>query len=83
MPGFRIEIVATIYRTAEFGSKKSIKSQFEYDLDRILAGGRLHRLSLQSIDVLLKNKTFLFLKVSTSNEVLCKCANYYFIQFDF
>ena len=44
--GFRIKIVATIDRTAEFGSKKSIKSRFEYNLDQILAGGRLDRMSL-------------------------------------
>ena len=46
MPGFRIEIVAMIDRTAEIGSKKSIKSQFEYDLDRILAQGWSNRISL-------------------------------------
>ena len=34
----RIEIVVTIDRTVEIGSKKSFKSQFKYDLDRILAG---------------------------------------------
>ena len=32
----------------KFGSKKLIKSPFEYDLDRILAGGRLNRMSLIS-----------------------------------
>ena len=41
-----IEIVATIDRTAEIGSKMSIKSRFKYDLDRILAGPRLDRISL-------------------------------------
>ena len=41
-----IEIVATIDSTAEIRSKKSIKSQFEYDLDRILAGGQSNRISL-------------------------------------
>ena len=48
MPGFRIEIVAAIDRTAEIGSKKLIKSRFEYDLGRILAGGRLDCMSLVS-----------------------------------
>ena len=43
----RIEIVATIDRTAKFGSKKSIKRQFESNLERNLAGGRLHHISLQ------------------------------------
>ena len=33
--GFWINIVATIDRTHKFGSKKSIKSRFEYDLDLI------------------------------------------------
>ena len=42
----RIEIVATIDRTAEIGSKKSIKSRFKSDLDQILAGGRSNRISL-------------------------------------
>ena len=32
--------------TPKFGSKMLIKSRFEYDLDRILAGGRLDRISL-------------------------------------
>ena len=42
----RNEIVATKDRTAEIGSKKLIKSQFEYDLDRILVCPRLDRISL-------------------------------------
>ena len=46
MPGFRIKILVTIDQTAEIGSKKLIKSQFEYDLDRILAQGRSNRISL-------------------------------------
>ena len=43
----RIEIIATIDRTAEIGLKKLIKIRFKYDLDRILAGGQLDRMSLQ------------------------------------
>ena len=46
-----IEIVTTIDRTAEIGSKKSIKSRFEYNLDRILAGGRSNRISLVQTDL--------------------------------
>ena len=46
MSRIQIEIVATIDRTAEIGSKKLIKNQFESDLDRILAGGRFNRISL-------------------------------------
>ena len=46
MVRIRIEIVAMIDRTAEIGSKKSITSQFEYDLNRILAGGLSNRISL-------------------------------------
>ena len=42
----RIEIVVTIDRTGKFGSKMSIKRRFEYDSDRILAGGRSNRISL-------------------------------------
>ena len=42
-----IEIVATIDRTVKIGSKKSMKSGFEYDLDQILAGGRSNHISLQ------------------------------------
>ena len=38
--------MATLDRPAEIESKKSIKSRFEYDLDQILAGGRLDRISL-------------------------------------
>ena len=34
----------------KFGLKKSIKSRFENDLDRILAGGRLDRMSLPQLD---------------------------------
>ena len=34
----QIKIVAMIDRTPKFGSKKSIESQFEYDLDPILGG---------------------------------------------
>ena len=45
----RIEIVATIDRTGKFRSKKLIKSQFEYDLDRISAWPRLDRISLHTI----------------------------------
>ena len=41
-------------QTAEIGSKKSIKSRFEYHLDRILAGGRLDRISLVLCDVLIE-----------------------------
>ena len=41
-----MEIVAMIDRMPKFGSKKSIKSQFEWDLDRILDGGRSNRISL-------------------------------------
>ena len=48
MHGFRIKIVATIEPTAEIGSKKSIKSQFKYNLDRILDGGRSNRISLDA-----------------------------------
>ena len=39
----------------KLGSKKSIKSLFEYDLDRILAGGQSNRISLQGS----KNQTSL------------------------
>ena len=46
----RIEIVATIDRIAEIGSKKSIKSRFESDLDRILAGGRSNRIRCLMFD---------------------------------
>ena len=44
----RIRIVATIsmHFSNKFGLKKSIKSWFEYDLDRILAGGWSNRISL-------------------------------------
>ena len=42
----RIEIVATIDRTPGIESQKSIKSQFEYDLDRISGRPRLDRMSL-------------------------------------
>ena len=45
----RIEIIAMIDRTAEFGSKKSIKTRFEYDLERNLAQGRSNRISLQGM----------------------------------
>ena len=45
-----IQIVATIDGTAEMGSKKSIKSRFESDLDQILAGGRSNRISLKLRD---------------------------------
>ena len=38
--------VATINQTAGIGSKKSIKRQFESDLKRVLALGRLNRISL-------------------------------------
>ena len=41
----RIEIIATIDRTAEFGSKKSIKRRFEYDLDQISRWPWLDRIS--------------------------------------
>ena len=34
----------------EFGSKKSIKMQFEYDLKQILAGGRYDRISLNLVE---------------------------------
>ena len=44
----RIEIVATIDRTPKFGSKKSIRSGFEYDLDQILGGPWLDPISLQA-----------------------------------
>ena len=43
-----IEIVATMDWTAEIGSKKSIKSRFESDLDRILAGSRSNGICLVS-----------------------------------
>ena len=46
MVWIRIEIVATIDWTAEIGSKKSIKSRFESNLDQILAGGRSNCISL-------------------------------------
>ena len=42
----RIEIVATLDRTAEFGSKKPIKSRFKYNLDRISSRPRSNRISL-------------------------------------
>ena len=42
----RIKIVATIYKKVELGSKKLIKRQFEYDLDRISGGPRSNRISL-------------------------------------
>ena len=45
----RIEIMATIDRTAKFGSKKSIKSQFDYDLDRISGPPRSNRIGLDNI----------------------------------
>ena len=35
----------------KFGSKKLIKSQFEYHLDRILTGGRSNRISLDGVDL--------------------------------
>ena len=35
-----------IDRTGKLGSKKLIKSLFEYNLDRILDGGRSNRISL-------------------------------------
>ena len=41
-----MEIIPTIDRTAEIGSKKLIKSRFESDLDRILAGSQSNRISL-------------------------------------
>ena len=41
-----IEIVATIDRTAKFGSKMSIKRWFEYDLDQNLAQGQSNGISL-------------------------------------
>ena len=47
MVPIQIEIVTTIDRTAEIVSKNSIKSQFEYNLDQILAGGRSNRISLR------------------------------------
>ena len=45
-----IAIITTIDRTAKFGSKKSIKSQFEYDLDQNLAGGLSNRISLDHVE---------------------------------
>ena len=42
----RIEIVATIDRTAGIKSQKSIKSRFEYNLERILNRPRLNHISL-------------------------------------
>ena len=42
-----MKIVATLDRTAGIESQKSIKSRFKYDLDRILAGGRSNRISLE------------------------------------
>ena len=42
----RIEIFVTIDRTGKFGSIKLIKSQFEYDVDRLLAWPWLDRISL-------------------------------------
>lgn len=40
--------MATIDLTGKFGSKKSIKSRFEYDLDQILDGCRSNRISLHA-----------------------------------
>ena len=45
----QIEIVATIDQTTGIEPQKSIKSQFEYDLDQILAWPRLDRISLIAI----------------------------------
>ena len=45
-PRFRIVAMISMDFSNKFGSKKSIKSQFEYDLDWILAGGRSNRISL-------------------------------------
>ena len=42
-----IEIITTIVWTAGIESKKSIKSRFELDLERILAQARSNRISLQ------------------------------------
>ena len=50
----RIEIVATIDRTGKFGSKKSIKSQFEYNLDRISGRSRSNHISLINGDLNLR-----------------------------
>ena len=50
----QIEIIATIDRMAEFGSKKLIKSQFEYDLERISSRPRSNRISLMKWEVVFK-----------------------------
>ena len=49
-----LRIVATISMdfSNKFGSEKSIKRQFKYNLDRILAGGRSNRISLLAAHVL-------------------------------
>ena len=39
----------------KFGLKKSIKSQFEYDLDQILAGGRSNSINLTVTNELFEN----------------------------
>ena len=46
MVRIRIKIVATIDQTIGIESKKLIKSQFEFDLERILAQGRSNRIGL-------------------------------------
>ena len=50
MVRIRIKSSQRVNRTAEIGSKKSIKRQFESDLKRNLAGGRLDRISLVDIE---------------------------------
>ena len=48
MVQIRIEIVSTIDQTAGIESKKSIKSRFKFNLERISAQGRSNRISLLS-----------------------------------
>ena len=57
MVRIRIKIIATVDQMAEIGSKKSIKSRFESDLDRILAGGPSNRNSLLSTALVCKRQS--------------------------
>ena len=50
MVRIRIKLLRRVNRTAEIGSKKLIKRQFESDLKLILALGWLNRISLELRD---------------------------------
>ena len=47
MPGFESKSSQQLIGQLKSDKKKMIKSQFEYDLDRILAGGWSNRISLE------------------------------------